>query len=85
MQRIITAYLDKMTERFSAKSPLCIATFLGTACSSNFYTSLDVKMPTARIGKIMNTLKSAVIIADLMYLSEARTQRMVFWYYVMKN
>lgn len=57
---------------YMEKTPACIAAFLGTAYSGNFYTPLDMKMPTACIEKIMDALKPAAIIADSTHLSEAR-------------
>ena len=55
-------YLDKSVE--------CIAAFLGTAYSGNFYSPLDTKMPEERINKIMNTLQPEVIITDRAHAGE---------------
>ena len=55
-RRPIAVFMDKSIE--------CIASFMGSACSGNFYTPVDVKMPNARIEKIMQTLCPAAIITD---------------------
>ena len=52
----IAIFLDKSVE--------CIAAFMGAAYSGNFYTPLDTGMPIARIEKIMETLRPAVLITD---------------------
>ncbi|MCQ2515551.1 MAG: amino acid adenylation domain-containing protein [Saccharofermentans sp.] len=49
---------------FMEKSISLISCFLGVAYSGNFYSPIDTKMPTARIEKIIATLKPAVVITD---------------------
>ena len=49
---------------FLPKEPEVIACFLGAAYSGNFYTPIDVKMPEARIEKIMATLEPQVVLTD---------------------
>lgn len=46
------------------KSVDCIAAFFAAAYSGNFYTPLDTAMPKARLSKITDTLRPAVIITD---------------------
>lgn len=50
---------------FLDKSCSCISSFLGVACSGNFYSPVDIHMPTQRIKKIMDTLHPCAIITDL--------------------
>jgi len=49
---------------FMDKSIECIASFWGVACSGNYYTPIDTKMPQARIEKILQILHPAAIITD---------------------
>lgn len=60
----VAVFLDKSVE--------CVASFLGVACSGNFYTPLDIKMPLQRIEKIMGTLQPNLVITDQAHQSEAR-------------
>ena len=57
-------YFKKPVAIFLDKSVECIAAFLGTAYSGNFYSPLDTKMPEARIEKIMTTLQPQIVITD---------------------
>lgn len=57
---------------FLDKSAQCIAAFLGTAYSGNFYSPLDTKMPETRIEKIIATLQPEVIITDNAHLEEVK-------------
>lgn len=50
---------------FLDKSCACVSSFLGVACSGNFYSPVDIHMPTQRIKKIMDTLHPRAIITDL--------------------
>ena len=54
------------------KAPEAIASFLGAAYSGNFYTPIDVKMPEARIEKIMETLQPEVVITDRKHVAAAK-------------
>ncbi len=54
------------------KSPECIAAFMGTAYSGNFYTPLDVEMPKSRLEKIMARLQPKIIITDNLHCKMAR-------------
>lgn len=54
------------------KSPACVAAFLGTAYSGNFYTPIDTEMPRARIDKIMSTLEPVAIITNEAHADTAR-------------
>lgn len=49
---------------FLNKSVECVAAFLGTAYSGNFYTPIDTAMPKARIEKILSVLEPAAIVTD---------------------
>ncbi len=60
----VAVYLDKSSE--------CVASFMGAMYSGNFYTMIDVKMPTARIEKIMSTLTPAAIITDRKHIDEVK-------------
>lgn len=60
----IAVYLDKCVES--------VTSFFGVACSGNFYTPLDTKMPHARIEKIMGTLRPRAIVTDEDHVEEAR-------------
>mgnify|MGYP004647275241 CR=1 FL=1 len=66
----ILIYLEKSVE--------CITAFMGTAYSGNFYSPIDVKMPTERIKKIIDTLQPEVILTDekhkknIIFLAENR-------------
>ena len=46
------------------KGKEAVTCFLGTAMSGNFYTVIDVKMPDARIKKILETFAPKIIIVD---------------------
>ena len=50
----VAIYMDKSVEVLTA--------MFGTAYSGNFYTPIDVNMPAARVGKIFDILKPAVIV-----------------------
>lgn len=50
----VMIYMDKSSD--------CIASFLGTTYSGNFYSPIDTKMPVSRIKKIVDTLQPAVVI-----------------------
>ena len=52
----VVVYLEKSVE--------VISCFMGAAYSGNFYTPIDVTMPSSRIEKIMETLSPALIITD---------------------
>lgn len=60
----IAVYLDKSVE--------CIVSFLGVACSGNFYTPLDTEMPAERINKIVTTLEPSAFITDRNHLEDCR-------------
>lgn len=49
---------------FMEKSPFVLGVFWGIACSRNFYTPIDTKMPIQRIRKILETLEPAAVITD---------------------
>lgn len=49
---------------FMDKNPRCVAAFLGVAYSGNFYTPIDIKMPAARIKKIMEILSPVAVITE---------------------
>ncbi len=57
---------------FMEKSVSCIASFLGAAYSGNFYSPIDIKMPSERVSKIVNTLHPALVITDQGHLDLAR-------------
>lgn len=63
-KRPTAIYMDKCVEFIGA--------MLGVVYSGNFYTSLDAKMPVARIGKILETLEPAVILTDEAHAAAAR-------------
>lgn len=56
---------------FLDKSVNCIAAFLGSAYSGNFYTPLDTSMPVSRIYKILDTLQPTAIITDSAHVEQA--------------
>ena len=60
----VAIFMDKQVE--------CIAAMMGVAYSGNFYTVLDVTMPTSRIGKIMETLQPAAIITTKKNVEKAK-------------
>ena len=60
----VAVFMDKCVE--------CIHAMLGTAYSGNFYTVLDVHMPTTRIEKIMSVLHPAIIITDATHAEQAK-------------
>lgn len=64
MSLIKKGFFKKPAAIFLNKQVECIPAFMGVAYSGNFYAVLDTKMPVARIGKIMQTLKPEVIITD---------------------
>lgn len=49
---------------FMDKNVECINSLMGVAYSGNFYTIIDIHMPSSRIEKILNTLCPEVIITD---------------------
>lgn len=57
---------------FLEKSVECVISFVGVACSGNFYTPVDIKMPLLRIEKIMDTLYPRLIVTDRAHEEEAR-------------
>ena len=59
----VAVYLDK--------SVTCVAAFLGVACSGNFYTPVDTKMPRQRIEKIIETLRPHLVITDRVHREAA--------------
>jgi len=59
----VAVYLDK--------SPMCIAAFFGALYSGNFYSPLDTAMPSARIDKIISTLRPSAVITDLAHREQA--------------
>lgn len=59
----VAIFLDKSVE--------CVAAFLGTAYSGNFYTPIDTAMPETRIEKIMSVLEPAAIITDAVHAEQA--------------
>lgn len=54
---------------FLEKGVECVASFLGTTYSGNFYTVIDINMPILRIEKIYSTLKPRIIITDYAHYS----------------
>lgn len=60
----VAVFLDKSVE--------CVISFVGVACSGNFYTPIDTKMPLSRIEKIMDTLYPGLIVTDRAHEDEAR-------------
>lgn len=54
------------------KSVACIAAFIGTVYSGNFYTPLDTKIPIDRMNKILGTLKPEVLITDEVHCDLAK-------------
>lgn len=60
----IAVYLEKSVE--------CICAMVGTTYSGNFYTVLDIHMPTTRIEKILDTLKPEIIITDKNHFGGAK-------------
>lgn len=52
----VTIYMPKSTE--------CVAAFLGTAYSGNFYSPIDTTMPISRIRKIVDTFRPVVVITQ---------------------
>lgn len=60
----IAVYLDKSVE--------CISAFMGVLYSGNFYTMIDVKMPSSRVQKITDTLRPVVVITDKDHLKEVK-------------
>lgn len=59
----VAVYLNKSVE--------CIAAFMGTAYSGNFYSPIDTKMPAERIRRIIDRLKPSAIITDESHMAEA--------------
>jgi len=59
----VAVFLDKSVE--------CIVSFLGAACSGNFYSPLDTQMPVQRIQKIMDTLCPKVVVTDRAHREQA--------------
>lgn len=54
------------------KSVSCIAAFFGTTYAGSFYTPLDVSSPPARLSKIVETLRPALVITNEEFLPLAR-------------
>lgn len=52
----VMIYMPKNTE--------CVAAFLGTAYSGNFYSPIDTTMPISRIRKIVDTFRPVVVITQ---------------------
>lgn len=52
------------------KSVRCIVALIGVAYSGNFYTILDIAMPTARKQKILDILNPEIIITDMLHQNE---------------
>ena len=64
-QEIINLNLFKVPVAiYLKKSVECISSFMGVAYSGNFYTPIDVDMPSDRIEKILDSLKPRLIITD---------------------
>ena len=57
---------------FFDKSVDCIIGFISVLYSGNFYSPIDVKMPVARIKKIMETLKPEIILTDRKHYEKAK-------------
>lgn len=53
------------------KSISCVAAFLGTAYAGGFYSPVDTKMPAARIGKIVQTLRPRIVLTDRAHREDA--------------
>ena len=60
----VAIFLDKSVE--------CVAAFLGTAYSGNFYTPIDTAMPEPRIEKILAVLEPVAIITDAAHAEQAK-------------
>lgn len=60
----VAVYLDKSSE--------CISAFMGSLYSGNYYTMIDVKMPSARILKITDTLMPECIITDRAHVDDVK-------------
>ena len=58
---------------FMEKSVSLVSCFLGVAYSGNFYSTIDIKMPTDRIDKILDTLVPAIVITDRKHESQVRS------------
>lgn len=56
---------------FLPKSVDCIIAFFSAAYSGNFYSPIDISMPTNRLDKIMQVLSPAVIITTFALLEKA--------------
>lgn len=61
---IATKQFKKPVVVFLDKSVDCILGFVSVLYSGNFYSPIDVKMPVARIQRIMDTLEPKVILTD---------------------
>lgn len=59
----VVVYLNKSVE--------CIAAFMGTAYSGNFYSPIDTKMPAERIRRIIDRLRPSAIITDELHMAGA--------------
>ena len=57
---------------FLEKNIYCIMSFVGVAYSGNFYSPIDIKMPIARIEKVIDTLNPVVIITDKKHKADAQ-------------
>ena len=59
MNKPIVVYMEKSVET--------IVSFLGIACSRNFYSPIDVLMPDVRVNKILDVLEPSVVITTKEY------------------
>ena len=53
------------------KSVACLTAFFGVTYSANFYTPFDVTSPTARLMKIVDTLRPGIVVTSAEYVSLA--------------
>lgn len=75
----IAYYIIKHFRRWHApicfyldKNAYCISSMMGIAYSGNFYTPIDIKMPEARIEKILETLEKPLVITDRKHLTRVQ-------------
>ncbi|MCM1174300.1 MAG: amino acid adenylation domain-containing protein [Blautia sp.] len=70
-QRQAKALATRMIERGLFKKPVVVymekgvdvlISFMGAACSCNFYSPIDVEMPASRVNKILEVLKPALVV-----------------------
>lgn len=59
VHRPIVVYLEKSAET--------IVSFMGIACSRNFYSPIDISMPEARVNKILDILEPTLVITTKEY------------------